>query len=144
MGPSCTSWNSTTATKPNTPSPSAASLPLADPTPMASTILALPPSLANYPLRILYAGAILQASIVGRSVDATGTHSYAVRLPAPYVNIPHAIDTEELHRAIAQARKQSKIAAPARKLPELTPVLRGAPVVDGILWTSRHPLVGTV
>jgi hypothetical protein len=98
----------------------AAALAPAFPTPATTTALALPPSLANYPLRILYSGTILQVSITGRFVDAASKHSYNVQLPAPYAHIPHAIDTDELHRAIAQARKQSKIAAPARKLPELT------------------------
>jgi hypothetical protein len=104
--------------------------------------LDLPPSLLNYPIRLLFNGSMIQGQLTNRHVTATGEHKYTVQLPAPHSNIAHTIDTATLHACVKQARTAG-IAAPVRSIPELTPVRDGNPVVDGSTWTVHHPLVRT-
>ena len=104
--------------------------------------LDLPPSLLNYPIRLLFNGSMVQGQLTHRRVTATGEHKYTVQLPAPHSDITHTIDTATLHACVKQARTAG-IAAPVRSIPELTPVRDGNPVVDGSTWTVHHPLVRT-
>ncbi len=110
-----------------------------------NTTLQLPASYSNYPIRLPVDGVTVQAQIVERRIDPSGLHQWRLLLPAPYSDRETWVDTQTLHRSFDEARRRSKIAAPATKTPTLTPLLDfSPPFAENHRWTTNHPLVGLV
>ena len=109
-----------------------------------SKSLALPASFRDYPLRIpLPDGDTVQAHIAEHTIHIDGSHQWRLQLPDTHPTPePLWIDTSKLHDLIRSAKSDSRINPPARASPTLHPLTNFSPPIDGISWTSTHPLVG--